>query len=92
VETTVFKPYGKENIKFFEETCIPLIYLIAIIRNNLNWGDILSEKLEVKIKKEQEEVPMEQPQFHISSYLLDIMSVLHSFLDMEWKICLGRKI
>jgi hypothetical protein len=51
---------------------------------DLQLGDILSTSLEEAIRAVKETIPGKFPSFHMSSYLLDMVCICHTYPQMGW--------
>jgi hypothetical protein len=68
----------------FKVSWVPLIHYITTSRSSFNWDDILSSTLTQAISATKHMAPRKYPIFHMSSYLLDIMCLVHAYLEMGW--------
>jgi hypothetical protein len=76
--------YGKKDASKFTFSLMPLIYYCANEGMKFNWADILSKNLAEAIAFVKNIEPRTFPSFHMSSYLLDIMCVVHRYPKMGW--------
>jgi hypothetical protein len=76
--------YGEPNTTHFPLSCMPLIYLCVEVGTSFNWADILSEKLKNAISFSTQAQLGSFPNFHMDSYLLDIMCIAHKYPNMGW--------
>jgi hypothetical protein len=76
--------YGEPDATHFPLSYMPLIYLCADVGVSFNWADILSENLNIAIFAVMQAQPGTFPNFHMSSYLLDIMCMAHKYPNMGW--------
>jgi hypothetical protein len=76
--------YGKKNASKFTFSLMPLIYYCTNEGLEFNWADILSGNLAEAIAFVKHTPPEKFPEFHMSSYLLDIMCVAHQYPKMCW--------
>jgi hypothetical protein len=76
--------YGELDAQKFRMTWVPLLYYVADVGSTFNWVDILSSSLEEALKVGKNITPREFLSFHMSSYLLDVMCICHSFPQMGW--------
>jgi len=60
-----------------------LAYTVAISMNNFKWGAIISKQLSICVEQDQTLKEGETPTFYMASYLLDFMSVMNIFYDMN---------
>jgi hypothetical protein len=78
------KMYEEPNAQNFIMTWVPLLYYVVDAESTFNWADILSLTLEEALTVENNITLGEFSTFHMSSYLLDVMSTYHSFPQMGW--------
>jgi hypothetical protein len=68
----------------FPFSYIPLIYFYAYLGTSFNWADILSRNLTTAISIGKQSQPGTFPNFHVSSYLMDIMCIAHKYPNIGW--------
>jgi hypothetical protein len=76
--------YGKKNASTFTFSLMPLIYYCTNEGIEFNWSDILSRNLAAAIAFVKHTSPKQFPEFHMCSYLLDIMCVSNRYPKMCW--------
>jgi hypothetical protein len=74
------EPYASK----FSLSYMPLIHYCADEGSSFNWDDILSTNLAEAITSVVEAQPKTFLNFHMSSYLIDIMCIAHQYPNMGW--------
>jgi hypothetical protein len=76
--------YEEPDTTHFPLSYMPLIYFCANVGTSFNWADILSENLKNVISYVTQAQPGSFPNFHMDSYILDIMCIAHKYSNMGW--------
>ena len=80
----LWRLYGELDAPQFPLSYLPLIYLCAYVGASFNWADILSMDLKSGILAVTWKKLGNFPNFHMDSYLLDIMCIAHKYPNMGW--------
>jgi hypothetical protein len=75
--------YGEKDCSKFSEAWMPLAYIVAISGRSFNWGAIISKQLSIYVQQFQMPKEGEAPNFHMASYLLDVICARNVFVDMN---------
>ena len=76
----LFRVLGRKDGSTFPDKWIPIIYQIMTSRVTLNWGELISSKLDNQLNKVHKE-----HRFYMSTYLMDVMCANLEFPSLEWK-------
>jgi hypothetical protein len=80
----VCKIYREENVVKSKISWVPLIHYVTFSGSLFDWANILSSMLKEEITINHHMAPRNFPSFHMSSYLLDMMCVIHAYSRMGW--------
>ena len=73
--------FGRKDASSFPDKWIPIIYQVITSGSTLNWGELISSNLDLKLKKSHKE-----HQFFMSSYLLDVMCANREYPSLGWRL------
>jgi hypothetical protein len=76
--------YGEPDAQKFRVSWVPLIYYITTSRSVFNRANILSSTLARATSAAKHMAPGKYPSFHMVSYLLDMMCIIHTYTEMGW--------
>jgi hypothetical protein len=76
--------YGELDAQKFKMSWVPLIYYIIVIGSTFSWDNILSFVLGGSTCNNKAQLQGSFLIFHMSSYLLDVMCVVHAYPQMGW--------
>jgi len=76
--------YGEFDAKKIRVSWVPLIHYITIVGSIFNWEEILSSMLAHAISAVKHMAPGKYPSFYMTSYLLDVMCLIHTYPKMGW--------
>jgi hypothetical protein len=71
--------YGERDFSQFLEAWLPLAYHVAMWGKKFNWGGVISKQLSLKIIQAQSPKPGNPPEFHMVSFLLDVLCAHNTF-------------
>jgi hypothetical protein len=73
--------YGEETNTHFRMEWFPMAYMVAQKGQAFNWVSILSFSI---TKRSQDPKGMKNPEFYMSSYLIDVVCATNSFPTFNW--------
>lgn len=80
-----FRLYWCENVEFFEETSVYMVYPCVAEGKIFNWFDLIAQQLHKSVTKVKNISQGEQLKSYMSAYSLGGIRAKNEFLGLEWK-------